>query len=530
MQSGVARFAKSAEAGLRRVDRMAGRVSRTLRTGLRQGLTVATAAIGGTLAATQRLANQADDLGKRTRDLQFPIEEFQQWRFAAGQAGIDGANFDKSLEAMSRRLGQAQAGTGTMESRLSDLHPELLQSMKDAENSADALAAYRRAMQDVEDPSRRAAITAAIFSNSGQDMQRMAHMTEAALQDLMRTQRENGVVTREQADAAELFNDTVAELTGSLTGLMRDALLPLLPALTELAAGAREWVQANREMIVDRVLHFFELIQGNIGEIITWFGRFAASIGVWFALTGALKVAIAVFTLFNLVMAANPIVLIVVGVFALIAAITALVMWLRSVIDWTELFASIGQSMTGFFAAAFEGLVAGLRALWDGFVAFWSMIFDGVMAIIQVVVDFIANAMGGLVDILKGSWGGFAGFWGGLWEGIQNTVSAVIDFIQPLIDRVMGGINAVREGAARVAGFFGFGDDDDEDEQAQRQRGGRGGSPVMASPQERTAREISETRTEDHSTVTIRDESGRAEQTGGRRRGGGVRLEQSGAF
>jgi hypothetical protein len=73
----------------------------------------------------------------------------------------------------------------------------------------------------------------------------------------------------------------------------------------------------------------------------------------------------------------------------------------------------------------------------------------------------------------------------------------------------------------KVAGFFGS--DDPED-----QVDGRTGA-AMITPQERIARSIQETRTTSSAEVTIKDESGRAEVTGGRLQGN-INMIPSGGF
>ena len=526
MQRGVGRFSKSAEMSLRRVDRVAGRVSRTLRRGLTRGLTVATGAMAATVVATNSMAASADELGKTTRDMEFPIEQFQEYRFAAQQAGIDNGTFSKSLEAMNRRLGQAQEGTGTMFTRLKDLSPQLLENMLQAENNAEALAAYREGLRGVDDPARRAAISAAVFSNSGQDMQRMAQMTDAELKKLMATQRENGNVTREQSKQAELYNDTMSELQGAIQGLTRDVLLPLLPVLTDVMQETRGWINENKELIATGLHDFVRDVADNLDTIIASAKAFAATLGTWFAFHGALKVAIALMTAFNAVMAMNPIVLIVIAIAAVVAGIVLLGMWLGKLGDWMGMIRTAGEWAMNVIRGGIEIVMAAVGLLiraWGAWASFWDDLWTGATVTVQNIAAIVATVWDGVIQTMQDAWGGFAGFWDGLWGGLVSVVETAMSLIQPIIDAAMAGIDTVMSGIASVRRVFGFGDDDDE-EQTTRQRA-RGG---MVSPAERTSREISESRSEDTSTVTIRDETGRAEQEP-RQRVRGVTLARSGA-
>ena len=85
-----------------------------------------------------------------------------------------------------------------------------------------------------------------------------------------------------------------------------------------------------------------------------------------------------------------------------------------------------------------------------------------------------------------------------------------------------------------VASFFGFDVSDSTDggagQQAANDSAMNGGTESqMVSPQDRVARSIEEQRTTSSAEVTIRDETRRAEVTGGEL-GNGIKLQASGAF
>lgn len=101
-----------------------------------------------------------------------------------------------------------------------------------------------------------------------------------------------------------------------------------------------------------------------------------------------------------------------------------------------------------------------------------------------------------------------------------GLLTGALDPVVEVIKNIWEGIKSV----ASIAGsFLGFGSDEDE----QEQRGARGANVV--SPQERVARQIEEQRTTTTAEVTLKDETGRAEVTGGAL-GNGVALQPSGAF
>jgi len=103
---------------------------------------------------------------------------------------------------------------------------------------------------------------------------------------------------------------------------------PLKGAVDKLT----EWVSANEDLIASRVGGFLTMIIDNFALIVTWAKRIAIGFAAFAAFSIVLKTMIAVMTLFNLVMAANPITLIVLAVIALIAGFVALVVWIDDVV------------------------------------------------------------------------------------------------------------------------------------------------------------------------------------------------------
>lgn len=225
---------------------------------------------------------------------------------------------------------------------------------------------------------------------------------------------------------AEIRMDTVI---GSLTllgsavdavkvkafGLSRGPLKDVIDDMTT-------WVGLNEDLIATKIGDFLLGLTTNFSEIVTWMKRVGIALAVFFTLATVLKSIVLIMTAVNLVMAANPIGLMVLGIVALIAAGAALIVAWEPV---KAFFVDLGESIGGIFQA-------------------------------------VANFGGG-----------------------------------------------------------GFGADFDPDAPQT--------APQMVSPQERVARSVEEQRTTSTSEVTIRDETGRAEVTGGKL-GPGLNLQTSGAF
>lgn len=207
---------------------------------------------------------------------------------------------------------------------------------------------------------------------------------------------------------------------------------------------------------------------GSLGEqmlpiltpILEGLQQFAPIIAPAVIALGALAVVIgivnAAMAIHNAVMLMNPTTWIVLGIIALIAAITALVM------NWDSVVAFLTQIWGGFvnwiteimngFGAWWTGLWVGFALwivnLWAGFTAGLSGLWAGFVAWIQGVVGgFVAFLVNGFQAAVSGAiaiWSALGGFFAGLWSGIVNGVAGMI-----------GGIGGFFAGLpGQIMGFF----------------------------------------------------------------------------
>lgn len=548
MQTRIGKFTRGVSRGLRSANRQVDKLVNGMRRGLGRVLKFggALAAVGGAavITALNRTADSADKLAKQSRRLMFPIEELQEWKFVAEQSGVSNELLDKSLGAFSKRLGEAKSGMGPLVSGLKDLNPRLLQQLQATDDVGKAFEIYVNAMREADTATEKAALANAAFSRSGLNLVNIADNSSDAIAALRREQRENGNITMEQAEAAEAYGDAVNSLKRGLMGMMQQVLLPMMPMITENVRQWREWVVANREMIQSRVIEFAKNLWGRMKDLVAAvvefndkydlgarlsegldvlgkFARFLGENGALIlkmvagvvALSLILKTLAAVMAAVNLVMAMNPIGLIVLAIAAMVAGIAAAIYW------WDE----IKAAMLSAGRAILDTVVDALEWLKETFL--------GLPGPVQAAIALVTGPIGMLAaaaTLITDNWGGIKDFFGDLWGGVTDTFNAALGNITAIADKVKnvaGGIvDRISSIGGGVASFFGFGDDEDE------QQGGRsdGGSQVV-SPQERTARSIEESRSTSTAEVTIRDDTGRAEVTRGQM-GNGVRLQPTGGF
>lgn len=459
MQTRVGKFTRGMARGLRTVNRVLGKTTKLLKRGasaaLKFGGFAVAAGITAVAVAMNKAADAADALAKQSRRLQFPIEELQEWKFIAEQSGIANELFSSSLGAFSKRLGEAEAGSGPLVTGLKKLNPVLLEQLIQTDSISDALGLYINAIRNADTATEKAALANAAFSRAGLQLVNIADNSATAIKALRMEQRENGNITLKQAEAAEAYNDAVNSLKRSLVGLVQNILLPMLPAITKTVRAWREWIVANNELIRGRILEFFDQMKTAVVDLLDRFRKFNEANDI-------------LGTLVKIVTFAGT-------AFAFLA----------------EHGTTIATVIAG---------VVGLNAVLG--------ILTGVLTAVNVVMA--ANPVGLLVLALVAAaaaiflaWEPIKAFFVGLWESVVGVIDAISNIPSGISD------------------FF------NPDENATGST--RGGRPQIVSPQERVARSIDEQRTTSTAEVTIKDDTGRAEVTGGRM-GPGLKLQSSGAF
>jgi TP901 family phage tail tape measure protein len=269
---------------------------------------------------------------------------------------------------------------------------------------------------------------------------------------------------------ASVMRDTLQGRLNSLNSAVEGVKISIFSLtsgpLSDAVDKMTEWVRVNEQAIATNIGETLAGIIINFENIVLWTGRIAKGLVAFFALVAVLKTVALVLTVINLLAAANPIGLIVLGIVGLIALLSLGALLLMK--NW--------EPIKQFF-----------KDLWGDVV----QCFDEGVAKIKAIIAKVK----GLVDSVTG-------------------------FTKELGADIGGGVFDAVQGAKS---FLGSGDDD-----SAEQRTGPTG-PQVVSPQDRVARSIEEQRTTSTAEVTIKDETGRAEVTGGRL-GTGLQLQQSGAF
>ena len=300
-----------------------------------------------------------------------------------------------------------------------------------------------------------------------------------------------GKVQGRSKEMATVMRDTTSGSIANLQSAIEGVIISLFKmddkGIKGVIDSITEWVRANEKLIVSEIRDFLKDIRDNFDQIISVLKTAGVVIGIILGIVGALKIFIAVLTVVNLVMAANPVVFIVMAIIAAVGLMAFLV--IKYWDDIVDAHVQAWQMIKKFF-----GKIA------DVFIGFGK----GVMEIFEIVGTGIADFFGGIADTVVSVFTFAVDF-------VKGKIQAVLDFFQPVIDTVKDVLGLSDE----APGIAGSG----------------GATPRVISPQERTVASLEERRmtTTNKTEVTLRDETGRAQVTRGQT-GSGFNLQPTGSF
>lgn len=204
---------------------------------LNQGLELARKAfnaVAGTVSAlTIEVAKNADEVGKVSSRLGISTEKLSAYQFAAKQAGLSSNTLNMALQRMTRRVAEASLGSGEAQSAIKELG---LSARALATATPDQqLRVFADALNGVESQSDKVRLAFKLFDAEGVALLQMLEGGSAGLNEMeAQAQRLGITISKDTAQAAEDFNDSMGRLNAALDGLANTIGEDLIPAGTKL--------------------------------------------------------------------------------------------------------------------------------------------------------------------------------------------------------------------------------------------------------------------------------------------------------
>lgn len=203
--------------------------------------------------------------------------------------------------------------------------------------------------------------------------------------------------------------------------------------------------------VIAGVLIVFGLLTSGIGKMIT---SFKSIVGAAKAIGGGLKAVWGV-------MAANPIVALIVVIAALVAGLvyfftqtktgkklwSSFISWLKSA--WSGIktfFSGLWNGITKTFNNAAKGVQNGWDSVTTFFSNLWNGIVNGATSAWNGLTSFLSGIWNSIVNIATSVWGGISSFFSGLWNGIVSVATNIWNTFGPALTSIWNGIVNIAKG------------------------------------------------------------------------------------
>ena len=304
------------------------------------------AAGAGALKWAQSMGESADRILDLEQVTGMSTGAIQKWQHVSKMAGTDTEAMTRASQRLNREMTAIQEGTGKASEALGELG---VSANKLSDMTADErLETLVGSLQAVEDPAERARLGTDLFGREWENVAPIVGLGADELEKL-NEQGEKYGRSKEDLEKANEFRERMEELKAELGFTATELGTQLMPLFTRMA-----------EVIKDQLVPFITDLVEKIKDIYNWYMElspawqdvikyaliFLAVLGPLISVIGTLTKVVGIF---NIVLAMNPIGLVIIAIVALIAI--GVLLWK----NWDKIVAKV-KEMWGRVKEAFENL------------------------------------------------------------------------------------------------------------------------------------------------------------------------------
>ncbi len=228
--------------------------------------------------------------------------------------------------------------------------------------------------------------------------------------------------------AANMADTMNSSLSGQITLLksqlegigikLSNILMPILKSIIEKISSLLDWV-SKLNPTAQKIIVVIAAVVAAIGPLLITVGKLVSSIGTIMvhgpmiaSVFGAIKTAVT--GLFS-VLAANPIVLVIMAIIAAVVLLWNKCEWFRNLV-----------------IAVFEVIKNAVMKLWENIKAIWDFVYPYFMALwesiktsVQPLIEAIAGAFSAIWEFIKVIWDKVQPYFATIWENIKIIFSVV---------------------------------------------------------------------------------------------------------
>lgn len=394
----------------------------------------------------------ADDINTLSKQSGFDTATIQSWQYASDRIDVSVNDIIKSAQKMKKNMTSTSSDVNAAWERLGI---SVTDSNGELRNSTDVFSDVVSALSGVENETERDTLAMTLLGKSADSLAGLIDDGGEAFRNFGQEAKDAGLILDQDAlNKANEFNDAIDTLKAKGAGTFASIgteiagmLLPFMDDLGEAVSKALEWLRSLDEdqlKMMGTVLLVIAGISPVFGIISSIASGISSISGAISAVGPVLSALQSGFTSVFSFIAANPIVLLIAAIVALVALIATKGDEIQAMLqkvddflqgvfatDWTTIFGPVlGEVLNGFFA--------NLKNIWDSV----KQIFDG-------VIDFIRGVFTG---DWERAWNGVKEIFGGIFSGLVSLAKAPINAIIGFINSAIGALNMLISGLNRIPG------------------------------------------------------------------------------
>ena len=388
--------------------------------------------------------------------LGFSVEDTAEAIGLMANAGIKGSQAGTSLRTIMNNLAGEVKICGSALGEVTIQTTNADGSMRDL---SAILADCRGACSQLSESEQAAAAEALVGKNA---MSGFLALMNAAPEDIDKLSSAIENCDGKSAEMAATMQDNLAGQLTILKSQLEELAISfgeiLMPAIRSIVSGIQGFVDKLNSMdeTTKKVIVTIALIVAAIGPVLIVVGKVISAVGTIMTIVpkvaAAIKAVKGAFAGLNAVMAANPIILVIAAIAALVAAFIYL--WNTS--DefrqfWIDLWENIKavaiavwEAISTFFSQAWEAIKATAETVWNGIKDFFTGLWEGITTLFTTVVTaiatFLSSAWTGIQTTATTVWNAIKGFIDGIWNGIKTAITSVATAIGSAVSNAWNGI------------------------------------------------------------------------------------------
>ena len=439
-------------------ERTTGKAARSM---LKTGTVMvgAGAAIGGAmLGMAKSTADYAGSVNDMSEATGVGAEAWQKMTYAAKMSGIEQEKLATSLVKFDKTIADAASGSKTAAQTFKDLGIKIKDASGKMRAPDEILSDVAEVFSKVEGGAAKTALACELFGKSGAELMPMLNEGKTGLTRLYEAaQRTGNLLSAEAITASDEFGKKMDAVGLQVKGLglqLGASLAPAVHKLVNRVSGiiqkVADWMQQNPQLAetigkVGMVLAGLLVTVGTasvvFGGLTFIVGKFAkvfrvasAAIKAGQAIIAACKNGMLLFRiqyatfsvwsklaavgqwLFNSALFACPIVWIIAGIMAVIAAVVLMVKYWDNI---AAFFKKLWAGIVGIFSKAWDGI----KKVWGAVTGWFSNLWGGIKNGAKKNWDAIKNTISKAREGVKKAWGATKGWFSNLWGGVKNVTS-----------------------------------------------------------------------------------------------------------